>query len=252
MKRKTSRAVIEKNKPILKRIEELKKEHPFWGYRRIWAYLTYVDQMNVNKKRIYNLMKQNNLLVSKETRLRAKRSSLKPKPKAKKPNEIWGIDMSKVKTEIGWVYVVIVLDWYSKKIVGKQVGLASKTEDWLAALEEGLSKQYPEGVLGQELKLVSDNGCQPTSTRFMKSCNTLGIKQIFTSYNNPKGNAETERSIRTLKEELFWIKEWQGIKQVENALDEWVNNYNKNYLHSALGYRPPEWIEKNFSKQEVA
>ena len=166
MKRKTSRAVIEKNKPILKRIEELKKEHPFWGYRRIWAYLTYVDQMNVNKKRIYNLMKQNNLLVSKETRLRAKRSSLKPKPKAKKPNEIWGIDMSKVKTEIGWVYVVIVLDWYSKKIVGKQVGLASKTEDWLAALEEGLSKQYPEGVLGQELKLVSDNGCQPTSTRF--------------------------------------------------------------------------------------
>lgn len=57
----------------------------------------------------------------------------------------------KVKTEIGWVYVVIVLDWYSKKIVGKQVGLASKTEDWLAALEEGLTRQYPEGVLGKEL-----------------------------------------------------------------------------------------------------
>lgn len=252
MKRKTSEAVMNRNKPILMEIEKLKKEHPFWGYRRIWAHLTYVDQIIVNKKRVYNLMKQNNLLVSKETRLRAKRSSLKPKPKAKKPNEIWGIDMSKVKTEIGWVYVVIVLDWYSKKIVGKQVGLASKTEDWLAALEEGLSKQYPEGVLGKELKLVSDNGCQPTSTRFMKSCNTLGIKQIFTSYNNPKGNAETERSIRTLKEELFWIKEWQGLKQVEDALDKWVDNYNKTYLHSALGYRSPEWVEENFSKEEVA
>lgn len=252
MKRKTSSTAIKRNKPILRRIEELKKEHPFWGYRRIWAHLTYVDQIIVNKKRIYNLMRKNKLLVNKETKLRAKRSALKPKPKATKPNEIWGIDMTKVKTEIGWVYVVVVLDWYSKKIVGKQVGLASKTEDWLAALEEGLSKQYPEGVVGKELKLVSDNGCQPTSTRFMKSCNTLRIKQIFTSYNNPKGNAETERSIRTLKEELFWIKEWQGVKQVEDALDKWVDNYNKTYLHSALGYKSPEWVEENFNKQEVA
>jgi len=219
MKRKTSSVVIKRNKPILRRIEELKKEHPFWGYRRIWAHLTYVDQIIVNKKRIYNLMKQNNLLVNNETKLRAKRSSLKPKPKATKPNEIWGIDMTKVKTEMGWVYVVVVLDWYSNKIVGKQVGLVSKTDDWLAALEEGLSKQYPEGALGKELKLVSENGCQPTSMRFMKSCNTLGIKQIFTSYNNPKGNAETERSTWTLKEELFWIKEWQGVKQVEDTLD---------------------------------
>ncbi|MDN3508577.1 MAG: integrase core domain-containing protein [Candidatus Neptunochlamydia sp.] len=126
-----------------------------------------------------------------------------------------------------------------------------KTEDWLAALEEGLSKQYPEGALGKGLKLVLDNGCQPTSTRFMKSCNILGIKEIFTSYNNPKGNAETERSIRTLKEELFWIKEWQGVKQVEDALDVWVDNYNKTYLHSPLGYKSPEWVEENYSKQEV-
>ena len=88
MKRKTSNAVIEKNKPILKRIEELKKEHPFWGYRRIWAYLMYIDRVVVNKKRVYNLMKKNNLLVNKETKLRAKRGALRPKPKAKKPNEI--------------------------------------------------------------------------------------------------------------------------------------------------------------------
>ena len=101
MKRKTSSNVIEGNKPILRRIEELKEEHPFWGYRKIWAHLTYVDQIIVNKKRIYKLMKQNNLLVNKETKLRAKRSPLKPKPKATKPNEIWGIDMTKVKTEIG-------------------------------------------------------------------------------------------------------------------------------------------------------
>ena len=60
MKRKTSEAVMNRNKPLLMEIEKLKKEPPFWGYRRIWAYLTYVDQIIVNKKRVYNLMKQSN------------------------------------------------------------------------------------------------------------------------------------------------------------------------------------------------
>ena len=101
MKRKTSSGVIERNKPILRRIEELKKEHPFWGYRRIWAHLVYVDQLVVNKKRIYNLMRQNNLLVTKETKLRAKRTPVKSKPQATRPGEIWGTDMTKIKTEIG-------------------------------------------------------------------------------------------------------------------------------------------------------
>lgn len=57
--------------------------------------------------------------MNKETRLQAKRGILNSKSREKKPNEIWGIDMSKIKTQIGWVYIVIVLCWYSKKIVGK-------------------------------------------------------------------------------------------------------------------------------------
>jgi len=250
--RKTSEKVILKNKPILKKIEELKGAHPFWGYRRIWAYLTYIDKLVINKKRVYNLMKQHKLLVTKETRLRAKRTSFRSKPKAVKPNTIYGIDMTKIKTDIGWVYIVVVLDWYTKKIVGKSVELRSKTEDWLAALEEAMQIQFSSGVRGHELKLVSDNGCQPTSTRFMKVCNQLEIKQIFTSYNNPKGNAETERIMRTMKEELFWLREWNSLKQVEIAFTEWVKEYNESYLHSSLGYKTPVWAEENYSKKEVA
>ena len=75
------------------------------------------------------------------------------KPKAKKTNEIRGIDMSKVKTEIGWVYVVIVLGSYSKKIVGKQVGLSSKTGDRLAALEQGLPQPILKESIGKSLNL---------------------------------------------------------------------------------------------------
>ena len=54
---------------------------------------------------------------------------------------------------------------------------------------------------------MSDHGCQPTSLAFMKACSTLGIHHAFTSDNNPKGNADTERVIRTLKEECLWLQE---------------------------------------------
>jgi len=54
---------------------------------------------------------------------------------------------------------------------------------------------------------MSDNGSQPTSLSFMKSCSNLEVEQVVTSCNNPKGNADTERMIRTIKEELFWLRE---------------------------------------------
>jgi len=142
-------------------------------------------------------------------RIKAKRSnSNKKKPRATKPYQYWGIDMTKIKTDLGWAYVVIVLDWYTKKVVGHYIGEQSKTWHWLVALNKAINNQFPNGVRGKKLKLISDNGCQPTSGGFMKACHTLGIQQIFTSYNNPKGNAETERFMRTMKEECTWLREF--------------------------------------------
>ena len=79
---------------------------------------------------------------------------------------------------------------------------------------------------------------------FMRACNTLGIKQIFTSFCNPKGNADTERMMRTMKEELVWSNEWQSYDELTTALDTWVQEYNTKYCHSALGYLPPAVFEK--------
>jgi len=252
MTRSPSLKVIERNEPILEKIRELKAEHPFWGYRRIWAHLTYVNNLPVNKKRVYRLMKIHGLIVTKNTRLKAKRVASHPKPQAQAPNQLWGIDMTKFKTDEGWSYLVVVLDWYSKKIVGHHIGLISRAAEWLEALEEGICNQFPNGVREAALKLVSDNGCQPTSTRFMRACNHLGVKQIFTSYNNPKGNAETERMMRTLKEELIWLREWSNHHEVEEAIKQWIQSYNESYLHSAYGYRSPVWAEQNYKKQEAA
>jgi putative transposase len=65
-----------------------------------------------------------------------------------------------------------------------------------------VNQQCPAGARGQGLALMSDNGCQPTSLACVEACSTLGIHQAFTSYNDPKGNVDTERLTRTLKMEL--------------------------------------------------
>ena len=75
-------------------------------------------------------------------------------------------------------------------------------------LKSGGEPAVPDGIEGQGVNLMADNGCQPTSLAFMRACTAMGIRQAFTSYSNPKGNADTERFLRTLKEELVWLHEW--------------------------------------------
>ena len=82
------------------------------------------------------------------------------------------------------MYIVVVLDWYNKKIVGYYAGVQCCSKHWLEALYDAVKKQFPEGVRGHQLHLMSDNGCQPTSLNFMMTCKCLGIQQAFTSYNN--------------------------------------------------------------------
>ncbi len=240
-------AVTQCNAPLVSKIKELKADHPFWGYRRIWAHLNYIDEISVSQNKVHRLMKAHNLLVTKNTKIKASRRANTSKPQADKPNQWWGIDMTKVMIDgYCWVYVTIVIDWYTKKIVGHHAGEQSKAWHWLVALNKGLNRQFPDGARDMGLNLMSDNGCQPTALSFMKACRDMGVKQAFTSYNNPKGNADTERFMRTLKEELVWINEWTNPDVFYATLEQWIEYYNSAYLHSTLGYMPPETFEKQF------
>lgn len=251
MTRRPSPRITERNAAVVERIRALKAIHPFWGYRRIWATLHYAEGLPVNKKRILRLLRAHDLLVKPNRRLKACRTPTTSKPKPTRPNEWWGIDMTKALVEsFGWVYVVLVLDWYTKKLVGYHIGLQSTSQHWLHALDMAVNRQFPDGVREHDLHLMSDNGCQPTSVRFMATCGTLGITQAFTSYNNPKGNADTERVIRTLKEELLWLHEWTSPFELADAVTTWIErDYNTAYLHSSLGYRTPEQFERQHSHQ---
>jgi len=231
---------------LVQRIKAIKGEHPFWGYRCVRAWLRYREGIKVNQKRIYKLMKENGLLVERKI-YKAKRRPTRSKPKAERPLQFWEIDMTKFMIKgLGWAYLVIVLDWFTKEIVGFDICLRSRTEDWLRALEMGLNNKFPEGVRGKGLRLISDNGSQPTSRAFMREMVNLGIEQIFTSYDNPKGNADTERMMRTIKEEVIWLHEFTSLTEAKEVIRDWIAKYNREYVHSALGYLSPLEFEQKF------
>lgn len=239
----------EEDTRLLSLIRPLKADHPFWGYRRIWAYLKYRMNQPVNKKRILRIMRENNLLVKPNLRLKARRDNQnnRNKPKAMRVNQFWGIDMTKVMIPFwGWLYMMIVLDWFTKKIIGYSISTRSKANDWLDALNMACNQQFPEGITFKknELFLVSDNGSQPTSESFMRACSVMEIKQIFASYSNPKGNADTERVIRTIKEDFIWVSDYSSPVEFTEGFKAWVERYNSDYPHSSLKYLTPCQFEK--------
>lgn len=263
MKRQRSQATIQRDKELLALIQPIKTDHPLWGYRRIWAYLKYRQALTFGINRVHRVMKEHDLLVTKLQRLRARRGPLRSKPRSHQPNHFWGIDMTKIKLHgWGWLYLCIVLDWCTKEIIGHSLGIQSKTDDWLSAVELAVNNRFPNGIRehlkpclpagrDQKLFLISDNGCQPTSQRFMMNCSLLGIKQIFTTWSNPKGNSDTERVMRTLKEDLVWTYDWDNPFAFSEALDKWIVAYNTDYPHQALSNLTPRQYFESLNKEPV-
>ena len=205
-------------------------------------------------------MREHNLTV-KQKLYKAKRTPQRSKPRPTRTNQWWGIDMTKFLIDkLGWVYMVVVLDWYTRKIVGYHIGLRSKSTDWLLALDMAVKEQCPDGAREYDVHLMSDNGSQPTSVAFINACAVLNIDQAFTSYNNPKGNANTERVIRTIKEDCIWINEWGSLNEAQSAIEHWIHDYPIRdglrhihlYPHSALDYLSPVEFELQNTKQKAA
>lgn len=107
-----------------------------------------------------------------------------------------------------------------------------------------VSLQFPGDIREKNLSLMSDNGCQPTSVSFMRTCRIVDINQAFTSYPNPKGDTDRKRMLRTLKEECLWLRERTNPFELVDELRVWVESYNNSYLHSALGYKAPTQAEQ--------
>ncbi|MCA9395439.1 MAG: integrase core domain-containing protein [Candidatus Omnitrophica bacterium] len=78
-----------------------------------------------------------------------------------------------------------------------------------------------------------------------------GIKQIFTTWSNPKGNADTERVIRRIKEDFIWINEWDNPFDLQDDLKTWIKDYNTDFPHQSLMFKTPEEFFKNWINKEL-
>lgn len=153
--------MIQRDEGLLPRIRALKAEHPYWGDRRIGAYLRFVEQLPVNTKRLWRLMRAERLLGPPTLRLQAMRTPSGRKPKPTQPHQWWGLDMTKVSVEgVGRVDLVIVLDGSMNAVVGYRAGPRCTATQWLEALDTAVNRQLPHGTRGQGVSLMRDHGCQ--------------------------------------------------------------------------------------------
>lgn len=159
-----------------------------------------------------------------------------------RPNQFWASDITYVATEEGWLYLAIFLDLFTRKIVGFSMNDHLRTELVLNALEMALGRQKlsDEGLVGH-----SDRGCQYASEAYRQRLDDLGITASMSRRANCYDNAFAESFFHTLKVELVHRRNFKTRKEAMTAIFEFIEVwYNRERLHSSLGYRTPVEYEQ--------
>jgi putative transposase len=211
--------------------------HPTYGYRRIWALLRR-NGVHANPKTVYRVMKKEGLLQPSK-RYDAKRTFRKWDLPVSGSNQVWHIDLTKIWTDEGWVYLFSVVDAYDRRVVAWDLSRFCRDDEAIHVLEEAVNVAFPYGVRDSGLKLVQDNGSQFTSRDFVQTLKTLGITPIRTSYRHPQSNGKMERWYRTLKEEEVWPNEYRTLEEACASIGQYIHFYNYERVHSSLGYLTP-------------
>lgn len=241
------------NRQILARIVyHYRRSHCTYGMPRILAAIR-KEGIKVNKKRITRLMKKNNIRakMSRKFKVTTKQSSVALASEnlinrnfsSTQKNQIWTSDITYLWTKEGWLYLAVVMDVYSRKIVGWSIDSSLSTEFVIRALMMAILNRNPySGII-----FHSDRGSQYTSSSFRRILKDYGIIQSMSSTGNCYDNAITESFFHTLKTELIYWEKYQTREQAKTSIFEYIEiNYNRRRLHSTLGYLSPvEFEEKN-------
>ncbi len=212
-----------------------------YGYRRIHAQLKKDHGLTVNRKTVIRIMREQGLTRPKVWR-RPQRPKRVEKMKPSSLNQCWQIDMTSFQlSSLATMFLIVVIDCHSRKIVGWNLSRRCRASEWIAALRMALEG---EGLDSKEkcrgLTLRSDNGSQPCSKKFIEFLGSRGVKGQYTGYDAPDDNAFVERVIRTVKEEEVWPNCYDTFQEAHQAIENYANFYNKDRIHSALGYLTPE------------
>jgi putative transposase len=167
---------------------------------------------------------------------------------AERPNRLWVADLTYVPTWSGFLYLAVVLDVFSRKVVGWAMENHLRTELVLAAIDMAITMRRPRSVIHH-----SDHGCQYTSYAFGKRCRESGVMPSMGTVGDAYDNAMAESFFATLEREVLDRRRFKTQAEAKLAIFDWLEGwYNPHRRHSSLGYRSPMHYERHALEHEAA
>lgn len=230
----------------LKLIMEVLKEIPFYGYRKISRALM-SENPHLTRKRVRRIMRRFGLRA-----LYAQRSLSKPRKEHKKfpyllrgkeirhPNQVWASDITYLRLPGGFVYLVAILDLFSRKVLSWRLSNSMDPAFCIAALEEAI-EQYGEPAI-----FNTDQGSQFTSEAFIGVLKRHSIEISMDGKGRALDNVYVERMWRSLKYEDIYLKSYETMSQMAEGVNRYFQFYNSKRFHQSLDYRTPDEMYESF------
>jgi transposase InsO family protein len=205
----------------------------------------------VGHRRVGRLMRENRIVVKRNRKFKATTDSnhsfniapnlLNRDFLADRPNQKWAGDISYVWTQEGWLYLAVILDLHSRRVIGWAVSNRMKRDLAIRALNMAISLRRPlKGCIHH-----TDRGSQYCSHDYQKILRQHGFRVSMSGTGNCYDNAAVETFFKTIKAELLWQRSWQSRREAEIAIFEYINGfYNPRRRHSALGWKSPLAFER--------
>ncbi len=245
------------NQRLIEQIKQLhRKARGVYGSPRVHQELRKHGE-KCSRKRVARLMKKEHIQAKmrKNWKVTAKRNSkaeisdnhLNQKFEVEAPDKVWASDITYVKTQEGWLYVAVVMDLFSRKIVGLSMKKRLETDLVTEAIKQALFQRDAKG----DLMHHSDRGCQYTSKEFKEIAKRHGIKLSMSGKGNCYDNAVVESFFHTLKTEHANFCNYRIREEAKSSIFEYIAVfYNRRRMHSTLGYLSPEEFESHWKREK--
>lgn len=231
------------------RIDELYTAHPYYGSRKLTAQLVR-EGLEVNRKAVQRHMREMGIVaifpgpnLSKRAHQAAVYPYLLKGVEASSPNHVWGIDITYIRLQRSWMYLVAVLDWYSRYVVSWELDQTLALPFVITAAQRALLQAQP-------LIWNSDQGSHFTSSAYVDLLTAHEVRISMDGRGRALDNIFTERLWRTVKYEEVYLKEYTSPRDARASLTTYIQFYNEERLHQSLDYRTP--AELYFSDQGKA